>query len=65
MLELLFIAQITAIALKLTGEIAWGWIWVLSPLYLLCVGVLLVLHAEGFFSKSSQPETKFNPEDWS
>jgi uncharacterized membrane protein (DUF106 family) len=35
------------IALKLTGQITWPWIWVLSPLWIVLVsGIIVVLLAQ-------------------
>lgn len=31
------------IALKLTGVIAWSWLWVLSPLWITAVAVIVIL----------------------
>ena len=56
------------IILKLTGVIAWSWLWVLSPLwisaalaflFLLFVGIVLLAAAIGIIKESSKPVSGF------
>ena len=36
------------IALKLTGYIAWSWVWVLSPIWISLASAVLILLLVGF-----------------
>lgn len=48
------------IALKLTNVIAWSWVWVLSPIWIIPVLVLVVSISGGawLLSRSSKPKRK-------
>lgn len=41
---------IVFITLKLTGYIAWSWIWVLSPIWLVLLLVVAVVGIMGYFA---------------
>jgi Flp pilus assembly protein TadB len=41
------------VILKLTGVIAWGWLWVLSPLWISAMIALVLIVLAGTFMKNA------------